>query len=90
MRAARICGGAITSAPAIRIAFQTLNGVYGVSSAWMPSGPSASMTALAMVGIAPVVPASPAPFTPSGLLGDSVGRSSILRSGGNASARGMK
>ena len=35
----------------------------------MPSGRSASITALATAGSAPVVPASPAPFTPSGLQG---------------------
>ena len=32
------------------------------------------MTALVMVGTAPVDPASPAPLTPSGLLGDGIGR----------------
>jgi hypothetical protein len=36
----------------------------------MPSGRSASITALATAGSAPVVPASPAPFAPSGLLGE--------------------
>ena len=36
----------------------------------MPSGRSASITAFATAGSAPVVPASPAPFTPSGLLGE--------------------
>jgi hypothetical protein len=34
----------------------------------MPSGHSASITAFAIVGTAPVLPASPAPFT-SGLPG---------------------
>ena len=36
----------------------------------MPSGRSASITAFATAGSAPVVPASPAPFTPSRLFGD--------------------
>jgi hypothetical protein len=36
----------------------------------MPSGRSASMTAFATAGKAPVVPASPAPFTPSGFVGE--------------------
>ena len=38
----------------------------------MPNGSSASSTALAMAGVAPIVPASPAPLTPSGFTGDGV------------------
>jgi hypothetical protein len=40
------------------IALHSLYGVYGMSRACTPSGLSASMTALAMVGMARVVPAS--------------------------------
>jgi hypothetical protein len=57
-----------------RIADQTRDGVNGVSSARTPSRASPSMTALAIAGTAPVVPASPVPLTPSGLLGDGTGR----------------
>ena len=37
-----------------------------------PNGASASTTALTIAGVAPMVPASPTPFTPSGLTGEGV------------------
>ena len=47
----------------------------GMSSRRTPAGRSASSTAFIAAGNDPVVPASPAPFTPSGLFGDGTGRS---------------
>ena len=38
----------------------------------MPSGDSASTAAFTTAGVAAIVPASPMPFTPSGLTGDGV------------------
>src|SRR6185503_2519513 len=52
------------------MADHTRAGEKGKSRWWMPSGRSASITAFATAGSAPVVPASPAPLTPSGLVGD--------------------
>src|SRR5207244_13052795 len=49
-----------------RIARQTRSGVNGRSRWLIPSGDSASMTAFAIAGVEPIVPASPTPFTPSG------------------------
>ena len=46
------------------IACHTLDGVSGMSICPMPSGLSASITALATAGIDPVQPDSPTPFTP--------------------------
>lgn len=40
--------------------------------ALMPKGAKASRTALTIVGGAAIVPASPTPFTPSGLTGEGV------------------
>jgi len=54
----------------------------------MPSGRSASITAFATAGTAPVVPASPAPFTPSGLPGEGT-ELSYRRISGCSSARGI-
>ena len=64
-----------------RMAVHTRAGEYGKSRWWMPSGRSASSTAFATAGTAPMVPASPAPLTPSGLVGEGTGwsYSSIAR-----------
>src|SRR6185437_5465099 len=43
--------------------------LMGKSTCVMPSGASASTTALTTHGVAPMVPASPTPFTPMGLTG---------------------
>src|SRR5437764_13818094 len=50
------------------IARQSRSGVAGISMWRTPSGESASTSALATAGSAPTQPASPAPFTPSGLV----------------------
>src|SRR5215210_3345862 len=52
---------------------QTFSGVSGMSMCRMPSGASASTTALTTAGAAAIVPASPAPLTPSGLTVDDQG-----------------
>src|SRR5262249_59108072 len=44
------------------------SGVAGISTWRMPRCESASTSALATAGMAPTQPASPAPFTPSGLV----------------------
>ena len=53
---------------ALWIAVHTLPGVAGMSMRSMPSGDSASITALITTGGAPIVPDSPMPFTPIGLV----------------------
>ena len=50
------------------MARQSFSGVSGISICLMPSGASASSAALITQGMAPTVPASPAPFTPSGVI----------------------
>ena len=49
------------------IAVQTRSGVVGMSMCRTPRWLTASMTAFWMAGVAPIVPASPIPLTPSGL-----------------------
>ena len=49
------------------IAAQSFSGLSGMSMCLMPSGESASITALTTAGVEPIVPASPMPLTPSGL-----------------------
>ena len=60
----------------------------GMSSVRTPSGASASITALITTGNAPTVPASPAPFAPSGLSFVGTGLLSTCMSG-MSSARGI-
>src|SRR6266571_3561958 len=50
------------------IAAQTLAGVSGMSMWRMPRWLTASMTEFCVAGVAPIVPASPMPFAPSGLM----------------------
>src|SRR3954470_1274942 len=52
---------------AASIARQTLSDVAGIKTSFTPSGASASITAFITTGMAPTVPASPAPLAPSGL-----------------------
>jgi len=59
-----------------------------MSMCLMPSTDSASTTALTPADSEPTVPASPAPFTPSGLVGVGTGLSSITTAQ-KLSARGM-
>ena len=47
-------------------------GLAGIAMSRTPSGESASTTALITVAAEPIVPASPMPFTPIGLVGDGV------------------
>src|SRR5215813_13188676 len=49
------------------IAFHTRSGVVGMSMCRTPRWETASMTAFCTAGVAPIVPASPMPLTPSGL-----------------------
>ena len=50
--------------------FHTRSALSGIASMWsMPSGASASTTALTTAGVAAMVPVSPAPLTPSGFTG---------------------
>jgi len=53
---------------AARIACQTFSGVAGNSTAGAPIAASALLTAFMTAGMAPIVPASPTPLTPSGFL----------------------
>ena len=59
------------------IARHTRYGVQGVSMCPMPSTDNASTMALTPADSEPTVPPSPAPFTPSGLVGVGTGLSSI-------------
>src|SRR4051812_16271563 len=70
------------------IARHTRSGVAGMSMCVMPSGESASTTAFMIAARAPTLPASPAPFAPSGLV--FVGTGWFSRSNEHMSdARGM-
>ena len=51
------------------MARQTRSGVHGIATSDTPYGRSASTTALTTAGVEAIVPASPTPLTPSGLLG---------------------
>jgi hypothetical protein len=54
------------------IARHTVCGEAGIGMCFTPRLDNASMIALMMVGAAPIVPASPIPFTPSWLVGEGV------------------
>src|SRR5206468_8913538 len=56
------------ASPALRMACQTFSAVSGMSICLMPSGDSASITALTIAGVDAIVPASPIPLTPSGFV----------------------
>ena len=51
---------------------QTTSGLMGISMWRTPYGASASTIAATIAGVAPIVPASPTPFAPSGFTGDGV------------------
>ncbi len=70
------------------IAAHTRLGVAGMSMRSMPSGLNASITALITTGGAPMVPDSPIPFTPIGLVRQRTSSSAIWKSG-SMSARGI-
>ena len=71
----------------LHCAFQTFCGVYGMSRCRIPTVLSASFTAFATAAVLAMQPASPTPFTPSGLTGDGVTVSSSSN-WGNQAARG--
>src|SRR5262249_15189332 len=83
---AACAGGAL--ACALRVGSHTRAGVAGMSMRSTPSGLSASMIALITVGGAPMVPDSPMPLTPSGLVLQGTSSSSVSMLG-IVSARGM-
>ena len=65
-------GGVGRCALAPWIAFHTLSGLAGIGTSVTPRPDRASTMALITAGAAPIVPASPMPLTPSGLVGDGV------------------
>src|SRR5258706_3712682 len=73
------------------IALQTLSGVSGIrmSLTFRPPLQRASITALTTAGVAPIQPASPAPFTPKGLCGQGVTWLAVSNMG-MSSALGMQ
>src|SRR6185437_1150459 len=76
------------AAPALRLMMrQTFSGLIGMSRWRTPNGASASTTAATIAGVAPMLPASPTPFTPMGFTGEGV---SVLSSSnqGTCAARG--
>ena len=64
------------------------SGVAGMGTSRTPNSRSASTMALMMAGGAPVEPPSPAPLTPSGLLGAGTSLFSATNAG-NMAARGI-
>src|SRR2546428_2519127 len=63
------------------INFQTLSGRTGISTCFTPYGDSASTIAFTIAGVAPIVPASPTPLTPSGFTGEGVSVRSVSNHG---------
>src|SRR6266436_1985279 len=63
------------------INFQTFSGLTGISRRFPPYGDSASTIALTIAGVAPIVPASPTPLTPSGFTGEGVSVRSVSNHG---------
>jgi hypothetical protein len=58
--------------------------VHGIATSATPNGRSASTTALTTAGVEAIVPASPTPLTPSGLLVAGVSVRSVVKSGRSA------
>ena len=54
------------------MAVHTVCGLAGIGTSWTPRPDNASTMAFMTAGAAPIVPASPTPFTPSGFVGDGV------------------
>src|SRR4029450_10378667 len=63
------CGDHACPSRASRMAAHTRSGVAGMAMSVIPSGARASTMALMTVGVDTIVPASPMPLTPSGLVG---------------------
>src|SRR5690606_39399976 len=76
------------AAPACCNARHTRSGVQGMGTSWTPYGRSASTMAFTTAGVEAMVPASPTPLTPSGLLVAGVSVRSLTISGRSA-ALGM-
>src|SRR5680860_380958 len=78
-------GGDHALAPfALWMALYTRSGVVGISMSVTPRGARASMTALTTAGGAAMVPASPMPFTPNGLVVEGVTVESRVNDGSSA------
>ena len=71
------------------MAAHTRIGDAGMATSVTPSGRSASTIALMTAGVDPIVPASPMPFTPSGLVGLGVTVWSMTMAGTSAAAGTM-
>src|SRR5918998_3271513 len=79
------CGRDHALAPFARWnALKTRSGVVGISMSVTPSGAKASMTAFTTAGGAAIVPASPMPFTPRGLVVEGVTVDSRVKDGSSA------
>src|SRR5690606_16987235 len=65
-------------------ACHTRSGVQGIGTSWTPYGRSASTTALTTAGVDAIVPASPTPLTPSGLVVAGVSVRSVVNEGRSA------
>ena len=74
---------------AARIAFHTVCGVAGIGTSFTPSSASASVTAFITAAGDPIAPASPQPFTPSGLCVHGVPLTVSTWMLGRSSARGI-
>src|SRR5262249_44428467 len=66
------------------MARQTRSGVHGIVMSLIPSGRSASTIALTTAGVEAIVPASPTPLTPSGLVVEGVSVRSVTYDGRSA------
>ena len=66
------------------MARQTRSGVHGICTSLMPHGRSASTIALTTAGVEAMVPASPTPLTPSGLVVDRLTVRSVVKLGRSA------
>src|SRR4051812_14013197 len=83
-RNAASADGVPLAAPAPLMAAHTRSGEAGMSMSRMPNGCSASMTAFMTAGVDAMVPASPMPFTPIGLVGLGVVVWSVMKLGDSA------
>src|SRR6476661_8674283 len=75
---------------AARISSHTRGGDSGRSRGSTPSEPSAAATALAMTPPTGMMPPSPAPLAPSGLVGDGFASSATARIRGKSLAVGSR
>ena len=66
------------------MARQTRSGVQGIGTSSMPIGRSALTMAFTTAGVDAIVPASPTPLTPSGLVVAGVSVRSVVKCGRSA------